>query len=194
MPDSMLSHPVGDAKASSPGPFILPATTYQPEKQPSSEPVPLLDSTPVLRAKSRSPRFHEHISELADTSSPPPPLTPGVSKKRWGSVLYADSNPPNYDSTQANPAVSGDEGRMEEARRRQHQLHLMGYNNQVESQAAVSQGNGAGGQEKARPAERGPGRGFERKESQVSPDQTDSPVDSRFMISPFGTLAGNKRR
>jgi len=183
----MPSHPTGDVKASSPGPYLLPATTYQPEKRSSAEPVPMLDSTPVQRTKSRSPRFHEHIAEMADTSSPPPTLTPGVSKKRWGSVLYAGTKAPNFGSAESNPTLSGNDGRLEEARRRQQQLHFMSWNNYDEGRVAEPQGNVAAtiGGEKPRPTE----RGLVRKEGEVSPDETDSPVDPRFIMSPLGSLA-----
>lgn len=186
--DSMPSHPTSDVK--SPGPFLLPATTYQPEKHSSTE--PMLDSTPVQRTKSRSLRFHEHIAEMADTSSPPPTLTPpGVSKKRWGSVLYADTKAPNFGSAQSNLALSGNDGRLEEARRRQQQLHLMSWNNYDEGRAAAPHCDTAGLAatigEKPRPAERGPAR--KEGDHQVSPEETDSPVDLTFNMSPLGSMA-----
>lgn len=182
-PDTMPTHPVGDMKASSPGPYTLPQTTYQPPNRPTSEQVPMLDSTPITANKTRTPRFHEHISEMADTSSPPPPLTPNTAKKRWGSVGYADEKLPDLSSPQVTPDLPGNDRRMDEARRRQEQLHLMSWNNYNEGRAAESQGNGAGvaatiGRERARPG------GLERKESGVSPSQTNSPLDPRFAISP----------
>jgi hypothetical protein len=71
-PDTMPTHPVGDVKMSSPGPYMLPPTTYQPPGHSSTEQVPMLDSTPISGGRTtRSPRFTEHISEMADTSSPP---------------------------------------------------------------------------------------------------------------------------
>jgi hypothetical protein len=155
----------------------------------------MLDGTPVARSKPHLPRFHEHISELADTSSPPPTLTPGAARKRWGSVLYADGNPPNLGSPEANNASSRHDGMMDDARRRQQQLHLMSWNNYEEGRAAELQGSsGTGvaatiGWEKARPTE----RGLERKEGEVSPDETNSPLDPRFIISPLGSLERSKR-
>jgi hypothetical protein len=76
---------------------------------------------------------------------------------------------------------------MDEARRRQDQLHLMSWNNYQEGRAAEVQGNGAGGvaatigREKARLTE---GGGLERREGGISPDKTVSPVNPRFAISP----------
>ena len=182
-PDTMPTHPVGDVKMSSPGPYMLPPTTYQPPGHSSTEQVPMLDSTPISGGNrtTRSPRFTEHISEMADTSSPPPPLTPNMAKKRWGSVRYADEKIPDLSSPQVTPNAPGNDGRMDEARRRQEQLHLMSWNNYNEGRAAESQGNGAGVATtigRARPNR------LERKESGVSPNQTHSPLDSRFAISP----------
>jgi hypothetical protein len=148
----------------------------------------MLDSTPVSGNETRSPRFHEHISEIADTSSPPPPLTPNTIKKRWGSVRYADQKLPDFSSPQVTPDFSGNGGRMDEARERQQQLHLMSWNNYEEGRAAEPEDNGAGvaatiGRDRARPTE----RGLERREGEVSPNETDSPVDPRFpnVISPL---------
>jgi hypothetical protein len=186
-PDTMPSHPVGDVNMSSPGPYMLPPTTYQPPNRPTSEVVPMLDSTPITAPPTRTPRFHEHISEMPDTSSPPPPITPNTVKKRWGSVRYADEKVPDFSSPQVTPELPGNAGRMDEARRRQDQLHLMSWNNYQEGRAAEVQGNGAGGvaatirREKARPTE---GGGLERREGGISPDKNVSPVDPRFAISP----------
>ena len=65
-PDTMPTHPVGDVKMSSPGPYMLPPTTYQPPGHSSTEQVPMLDSTPISGGNrtTRSPRFTEHISEM----------------------------------------------------------------------------------------------------------------------------------
>jgi hypothetical protein len=187
-PDTMPSHPVNDVKMPSPGPYMLPPTTYQPpSNRPTSDQVPMLDSTPISGGNAhRSPRFHEHISEMADTSSPPPPLTPNTVKKRWGSVRYADEKVPDFSSPQVTPDLSKNAGRMDEARKRQEQLHLMSWNNYDEGRAAEPQGNGAGGvaatigREKTRPIE----RGLSGKGGGIFPDKTDSPVDPRFAISP----------
>ena len=183
----MPYHPVDDVKMPSPGPYMLPPTTYQPpNNRPTSEQVPMLDSTPVSGGNTnthRSPRFHEHISEMADTSSPPPSLTPKTVKKRWGSVRYADEKVPDFSSPQATPELpAGNAGRMDEARKRQEQLHLMSWNNYDEGRVAEPHGNVAAtiGREKARPVE----RGLERTGGGISPDKTDSPVDPWFAISP----------
>ncbi|KAL1583660.1 hypothetical protein WHR41_07733 [Cladosporium halotolerans] len=156
----------------------LPATTYQPTQHhtlspPASDPVPLLDSTPIApRSTSRSPRFREHISELEDTSSPPPRT------KRWGSVLYAE-NPP------APPAENPDE-MLEEARRRQQRLRFMALEAQ-RGGAGNAGGNEAVGGEKAPPGVRRAGSGS-GKEGEVSPDLSGSPLDRSFMVSPMGSL------
>lgn len=147
----------------------------------------MLDSTPIApRSTSRSPRFHEHISELADTSSPPPVLTPGPPNKRWGSVLYADKDTAALGLSQASTA--GMDSRLDDARKRQQQLHMMSWNNYDEGRFAKLQGDvGATiGQGKALPS--GTNRGMEGKGEDVSPDDSESPLDRKFILSPMGSL------
>lgn len=172
----------GDVKSPNPSSlaYLLPATTYQPHTHPSHEPVPMLDSTEVPRSTSRSPRFREHISELEDTSSPPP----AVSSKRWGSVLYADY-------AGQGPATSEREDMLEEARKRQQRLHLTSLGS-YEGNGSAERGPGLGAAgieatmagKKAKLAERRGGK----KEGEVSPDSSGSPLDRSFVVSPMGSL------
>lgn len=144
----------------------------------------MLDSTPIApRSASRSPRFHEHISKLADTSSPPPDLTPGPPNKRWGSVLYADRDAAALGLSQA-----GTDSRLDEARKRQQQLHMMSWNNYDEGRFAELQGDvgATTGKGKARPGNTD--RGAEGKGEDVSPDVSESPLDRKFIVSPMGSL------
>lgn len=132
--------PADTTKSSSPAPFFLPSTTYQPpdRSNPEAESIPMLDSTPIApRSTSRSPRLHEHISELADTSSPPPIQSPPNATRRWGSVLYADRDSATLGlpQTEAIQPSQAQESRLDEARRRQQQLHLMSWNNYDDSRA-----------------------------------------------------------
>jgi hypothetical protein len=191
-PDTMPYHPAEDAK--SPPPFFLPSTTYQPPTHSSPESIPMLDSTPVPRSKPRSPRFHEHISELEDTSSPPPIATPNATTRRWGSVLYAD----RYSTTLGNPLTSAIQpdvnDRLEEARRRQEQLHLMSWNNHDDSRTSQLPSGSAGveatvGQEQTHQNS----NGVSGQWGEVSPDDSDSPLDRKFIISPMGALDRPKR-
>lgn len=147
----------------------------------------MLDSTPIApRSTSRSPRFHEHISELADTSSPPPVLTPGPPNKRWGSVLYSNKDAAALGLSQAGTAVM--DSRLDEARKRQQQLHMMSWNNYDEGRFAELQGDvGATiGQGKARPSNNN--RDAQAKAEDVSPDDSESPLDGKFIVSPTGSL------
>jgi hypothetical protein len=190
-PDTMPYHPAEDAKSP---PFFLPATTYQPPTHSSPEQIPMLDSTPVPRSKSRSPRFHEHISELEDTSSPPPIATPNATTRRWGSVLYADRDSTTLGNPQTTAIRPDVNERLDEARRRQEQLHLMSWNNYNDSQAAQLQSGGAG-VEAPVGREQTPqnGNGVSGQQVEVSPDHSDSPLDRKFIISPMGTLDRPKR-
>jgi hypothetical protein len=187
-PDTMPYHPTEDVKSP---PLFLPATTYQPPTHSSPESIPMLDSTPVPRSKSRSPRFHEHISELEDTSSPPPIATPNATTRRWGSVLYADRDSTTLGNPQTAAIVNE---RLEEARRRQEQLHLMSWNHNNDNRAAQMQ-NGGAGVEPTMGREQTPqnGNGVVGQHGEVSPDDSDSPLDREFIISPMGTLGRPKR-
>lgn len=84
---------------------------------------------------------------------------------------------------------------IDDARRGQQQLHVMSWNNDEEGRAAELQGSSGAdvaatiGWEKARPTE----MGLNRKKCEVSPDETNSPLDPRFIISPLGSLDRSKR-
>jgi hypothetical protein len=190
-PDTMPYHPAEDAKSP---PFFLPATTYQPPAHSSLEVIPMLDSTPVPRSKSRSPRFHKHISELEDTSSPPPIATPNATTRRWGSVLYADRDSTTLGNPQTTAIRPDVNERLDEARRRQEQLHLMSWNNYEDNRAAQMLDGGAGvGATGGREQTPQNGNGVSGQQGEVSPDLSDSPLDRKFIISPMGTLDRPKR-
>lgn len=145
----------------------------------------MLDSTPVPRNKSRSPRFHEHISELADTSSPAPAPSFNDTTRRWSSVLYTDRESTTLGVPQTEAILPSQDGRMDEARRRQQQLHLMSWNNYDDTRTAELQGVGATiGREEVQQG----GDGSNKKQGEVSPDESDSPLDRKFVVSPMGTL------
>lgn len=183
-PDSASTpyYPPNDTKSPPETPYFLPATTYQPPSHSHQEPIPMLDSTPV--PKPRSPRFHEHISELADTSSPSPTQWSG------GSYFHQDSVNSNNPRTEA--ILPSHNERLEEARRRQHELHLMSWNNHDNNRAAELQHGGIeatigrGGTQQS-------GGSEGKKQGEVSPDDSNSPLDRKFIVSPMGTLDRDRR-
>lgn len=193
-PDSATTpyYPPNDTKTSPETPYFLPATTYQPPSRSSPEQIQMLDSTPIPHNKPRSPRFHEHISELADTSSPAPIPTPNANATQWngGSYFNGDSGFPRTEAILPDHNV-----RLEEARRRQQQLHLMSWNNYDNNRAAELQGGGGGGVEATiGRSQMQQGDHADRKQGEeVSPDESDSPLDRKFIVSPMGTLDRNRR-
>ncbi|KAM0718507.1 hypothetical protein Q7P37_005577 [Cladosporium fusiforme] len=173
--------------------YFLPATTYRPQAHNTPEPIAQLDGTPVSTpgSRSRSPRFHEHISELEDTSSPQAAIssssgnTNAKAQRRWGSVLYANKDSPTPGLPDPQPDGSlGREAMMNDARRRQEALHeaTMGGHG-PDGRAAGGSGIG-----KSRPGERRAGGETARKEGEVSPDMSGSPLDRSFIVSPMGSL------
>lgn len=151
----------------------------------------MLDSTPIApHSTSRSPRFHEHISELADTSSPPPIQSPPNATRRWGSVLYADRDSATLGlpQTEAIQPSHAQESRLDEARRRQQQLYLMSWNNYDDSRAAELQGGGIGATVGREDSLKDGSTRVDRKQGEVSPDDSHSPLDRKFIVSPMGTI------
>ena len=150
----------------------------------------MLDSTPVPHNKPRSPRFHEHISELADTSSPAPTPTPGANATQRNGGSYFNGNP---GGPRTEAILPSHDGRMEEARRRQQQLHLMSWNNYDNNRAAeLGDGGVAATIGRGQTPQGGSVEGKKQGE-EVSPDESDSPLDRKFIVSPMGTLDRNRR-
>lgn len=191
-PDSATTphYPPNDTKASPETPYFLPATTYQPPSRSSRGQIQMLDSTPIPHNKPRSPRFHEHISELADTSTPAPSPTPNANatQRNGGSYYNGDSGVPRRETILPDHNV-----RLEEARRRQQQLHLMSWNNYDNNRAAELQG---GGVEATIGRSRAPqgGNADRKQDEEVSPDKSNSPLDRKFVVSPMGNLDRDRRR
>jgi hypothetical protein len=144
----------------------------------------MLDSTPVAHNKPRSPRFHEHISELADTSSPAPIPAPDATRLQWGGGSYFHGDPSNPRTEAILPSHNE---RLEEARRRQHELHLMSWNNHDNNRAAKLE-NGGDGATIGRSGSQQGGNVHVKKQGEVSPDDSNSPLDRKFIVSPMGTL------
>ena len=160
----------------------------------------MLDSTPVPRNQPRSPRFHEHISELADTSSPPPISTHYGATPQWSTSTYPQNNPPTSEIPRTEAILPNhDNSRMEDARRRQHELHLMSWNvyndnnRGVELQDRGIEATIGRGEVRQGGNGNGNGNGVEKKEGKVSPDESDSPLDRKFIVSPMGTLERERR-
>lgn len=175
-------NPPNDKKSPPETPYFLPATTYQPPSHSHQEPIPMLDSTPV--PKPRSPRFREHISELADTSSPAPTQWSG------GSYFHQDSGNSNNPRTET--ILPSHNDRLEEARRRQHELHLMSWNNYDNNRAAELE-NGGIEATIGRSGTQQSGGSEGKKQGEVSPDDSNSPLDRKFIVSPMGTLDRDRR-
>lgn len=160
------------------GPMILPAAVY---RRPRAEETPMLDSTPVERqtspsSGSRSPRFHEHLSELEDTRSP----SMSTQSHRAPSVIV--DSPTLGRQAQPMPRMS----LTEQVRRKKH---LMSWNN-YDPQSVGGRDRGDDGMEatmqpsKSRPSP--------RSDNQISPDSTNEPSEGRFNVSPFGSLDGGR--
>ena len=183
-------HPPNDTKSPPETPYFLPATTYQPPSRSSPVTIQMLDSTPVPHNKPRSPRFHEHISELADTSSPAPIPTPDANATQRTGGSYFNGNP-GVPRTEA--ILPSHDGRMEEARRRQQQLHLMSWNNYDNSRAAELEDGGVAATIGRGQTPQGVSAEGKKQGEEVSPDESDSPLDRKFIVSPMGTLDRNRR-
>ncbi|GAB7326726.1 hypothetical protein MBLNU13_g10678t1 [Cladosporium sp. NU13] len=182
-------YPAHDTKSPPETPYFLPATTYQPPSRSSPEQIQMLDSTPIPHNKPRSPRFHEHISELAGTSSPVPIPTPNANATQWngGSHFNRDPGIPRTEAILPDHNV-----RLEEAPRRQQQLHLMSWNNYDDSRAAELQGGGVGATIGRGQIQQGSNTEDRKQGEKVSPDDSDSPLDRKFIVSPMGTLDRNR--
>lgn len=182
-------YPAHDTKPPPETPYFLPATTYQPPSRSSTEQIQMLDSTPIPHNKPRSQRFHEHISELAGTSSPVPIPTPNANATQWngGSHFNRDPGIPRTEAILPDHNV-----RLEEAPRRQQQLHLMSWNNYDDSRAAELQGGGVGATIGRGQIQQGSNTEDRKQGEKVSPDDSDSPLDRKFIVSPMGTLDRNR--
>ena len=191
-PDTTPHHPASDTKTSPETPYFLPSTTYQPPSHSSPESIPMLDSMPVPRNKPRSPRFHEHISELADTPSPAPIPTPNANTSQWNGGTYLNGNSVASSVPRTEAILPSQDGRLEDARRRQQQLHLMSWNNYDNNRAAEFQEGGVGATIGRGETQQG-SHGVDKKQGEVSPDDSDSPLDRKFIVSPVGTLDRGRR-
>lgn len=149
----------------------------------------MLDSTPVLHNKPRSPRFLEHISELADTSSTAPIPTSNANATQPGGGSYLHGDPGNPRTEAILPSHNE---KLEEARRRQHELHLMSWNNYDNNRAAELQDGGVEATI-GRSGTQQSGNSVDKKQGEVSPDYSDSPLDRKFIVSPMGTLDRDRR-
>ena len=168
------------------GAATLPSTTYKQRPDPPIEAVAMLDSTPIKRplsqaSGSRSPRFYEHIAEMEDTSSQRPPLP--TAAKQPSSPSDTDSPTLGRDSSDGNSTHQSGQTHVlaDDVRRRQH---LMSWNNYDASHAVNRQSIGEPMATVAAPKEP-PGP---RQSHQVSPDTSNAPLDSTFIVSPLGSI------
>ncbi|KAK5677541.1 hypothetical protein LTS10_010113 [Elasticomyces elasticus] len=165
------------------GEFLLPATVYEQRGNPSADAVAMLDGTPIKRPKSqsstsRSPRFHEHLAEMEDTSNRTPPQPMNGS----GSPQSPDTDSPTLGRDSDVSARSNGPSLAEEVRRRQH---LMSWNTYDPRQAG-QQGRYEDEETSATMVPRTPPSA--RSPDQVSPDLSNTPRDASFVVSPFGSV------
>ncbi|KAK5712423.1 hypothetical protein LTR15_012003 [Elasticomyces elasticus] len=171
------------ATRSEKGEFLLPATVYQQRGNPSADAVAMLDGTPIKRPKSqfstsRSPRFHEHLAEMEDTSNRTPPRPMNGS----GSPQSPDTDSPTLGRDSNVSARSNGPSLAEEVKRRQH---LMSWNTYDPRQAG-QQGGHEDEDPSATMVPRTPPSA--RSPDQVSPDMSNTPRDASFVVSPFGSV------
>lgn len=153
---------------------VLPTSTHRPSIEDSRESVAMLDSTPIKRpvsrsSGSRSPRFHEHIAELEDTGSPPTP----TSYNRLTSAISDSPTLGRQASAAWNPSLADD------VRRRQHLMAWNNYDANVTSEGTDVELDSTM-VPKAPPAP--------RSLEEVSPDLSNEPRDSKFVVSPLESL------
>lgn len=154
--------------------MILPSTVYKRPSNPSADAVAMLDGTPIKRplsqsSDSRSSRFREHMVEMEDTSFRPPPDNAG---KRDPRTPDTDSPTLGRDSGLSGPSLNDD------VRRRQHLMSWSTYESNDVGQADGQMGSTM--TPKSPPAARSP--------HQVSPDMSNAPRDSKFVVSPMGSI------
>ncbi|KAK5131750.1 hypothetical protein LTR08_000581 [Meristemomyces frigidus] len=159
------------------GGVMLPASVYKLRSKPSADKVAMLDSTPIKRplsqsSGSRSPRFTEHLSEMEDTSRP---STSNGPPEQQTSPLTPNKDSPTLGRGSGVSGIS----LADETRRKQH---LLSFNNYEGSHVGPSGGDqgSTGATMKSPPAARSP--------DQVSPDLSNTPRESGFVVSPFGSL------
>ncbi|TKA71677.1 hypothetical protein B0A55_07689 [Friedmanniomyces simplex] len=161
--------------------MFLPATVYKRPSNPSADTVAMLDSTPIKPPQSqssgsRSPRFHEHVAEMEDTSSRAPPSPAKDSR----GPRTPDTDSPTLGRDSNISARGKGPSLADEVRRRQH---LMSWNTYDPGQADRRGGNE---EPSATMVPRTPPTA--RSPEQVSPDLGNTPRDSSFVLSPFGSL------
>ncbi|KAK3072804.1 hypothetical protein LTR53_006176 [Teratosphaeriaceae sp. CCFEE 6253] len=161
--------------------FLLPATVYKRPGNPSADTMPMLDGTPLKRplsqsSGSRTPRFHEHLAEMEDTS----PQTPRKAVPSLRSPRTPDTDSPTI-GRDSNISIRGDGPSFaDEIRRRQHLMSWNTYDPRQGSDPAENGEMSATIAPRTPPAARSP--------QQVSPDMSNLPRDSSFVVSPFGSL------
>lgn len=171
---TIVQPPTGPKNEREDGVEMLPATVYQRPQGTTLDAVPMLDSTPIMRPipgqpSSRSPRFHEHLAELDNTTSTAYPQqrisSPTSDSPTLGRNSEHGSAPPLANAV----------------RPRQHMMSWNAYNNHFPESG--------GGME----ATMGPRRlPSDRSVQQVSPESASQSLDSRFTVSPLSSL--NRRR
>ncbi len=160
---------------------MMPAGVYRRPGNHFEEIVAMLDGTPINRPQaqtpgSRSPRFHEHIAEMEDTSNRTPPSP----AKALRSPRTPDTDSPTLGRNSENsnrgngPSLAGG------VRRRQHLMSWNTYDPRQAEQVGGEEVSSATMGPRTPPAV--------RSADQVSPDLSNMPRDSSFVVSPFGSL------
>ncbi|KAK0363557.1 hypothetical protein LTR91_020345 [Friedmanniomyces endolithicus] len=160
---------------------MMPAGVYRRPGNHFEEIVAMLDGTPINRPQaptpgSRSPRFHENIAEMEDTSNRTPPSP----TKALRSPRTPDTDSPTLGRNSENSNRGNGPSLAEEVRRRQHLMSWNTYDPRQAEQAGGEEVSSATMVPRTPPAVRSP--------DQVSPDLSNMPRDSSFVVSPFGSL------
>jgi len=160
--------------------MLLQATVYKRPNNPSADSV-MLDGTPKQRplsssSSNRSPRFPEHLAEMEDTSQRTPPRQ----ARGPGSPRTPDTDSPTMGRDPRVSIRGQGPSLADEVRRKQHLISWNTYDPQQAAQPTRDEDTAATVIPRTPPSARSP--------DQVSPDLSNTPRGSNFVVSPFGSI------